>query len=474
MQDVGRAPSLTARSGAGMTGGPPAGRKVGVIGVYGKGNLGDEALLLCIADDVRACLPGAEILAICSDPETVRRNLGFTAIRRSPRAGFIGKLRLIRSCRLLIVGGGTLLCDHNDFITDVKAMGSYFFWPMLARLFGVPTIAYAQGIGPATHGLVRRAIRRFLPMMADVTFRDSGSARLAQGLVDDGCRWPATCDPVVGAARFAPKRVSDAASGSVRAWLSTAGDYAVVALRYPKLATLEAHGEYLECAASAIAAFQARSGAHLVLFPAHVSERYQDDRTCIAYLERSLLAAGAQRDKVSVASWNELEDAAAILQKARVVVGDRLHALLLAAMNGVPLVGLAVEDKIGGCLAEIGNGRVCRVLEPARDDPDLIATAIVDAWFADLEERCDHRAAVARWQALHRQNIACLARHLANDTPRSGCHHVAVAQGSPPARALQSHALWIVSNGGCPRLAAMIARRRRRTVPGVATIADSA
>ena len=68
---------------------------VGVLGVYGKGNLGDEALLRCIADDVHACLPDAEILAICSNPETVRDSLGFRAIRRSPWRGFIHKLRRV-------------------------------------------------------------------------------------------------------------------------------------------------------------------------------------------------------------------------------------------------------------------------------------------------------------------------------------------------------------------------------------------
>jgi len=399
---------------AGRTKATRTGSIVGVLGVYGKGNLGDEALLLCVADDVRACLPGAEIVAICSNPETVRRSLGFRAIKRSPVGGFIGKLRLVRSCRLLIIGGGTLLCDHSDFIGDVKAIGSYFFWPILARLFGVPTIAYAQGLGPATHGIVRQAIRSLLPRMADVTFRDSASARMARGIVDDGCRWPATCDPVVGGARFTPEKVATSASDRVRAWLTKAGDYALVALRYPKLDTMQAHREYLDRSSFAIAAFQARSGAHLILFPAHISEIYEDDRLCIRHVKKALLVAGTHHTKISVVGWDDLADAAAILQNARVAVGDRLHALLIAAMNGVPVVGLAVEDKIGGCLAEIGYGRACRVMSPTGDNPDLIATTILEAWSAGPEQRIEHHAAVARWQAMHRENVAHLQGHLSH------------------------------------------------------------
>ena len=385
---------------------------VGVLGVYGKGNLGDEALLRCIADDVHACLPDAEILAICSNPETVRDSLGFRAIRRSPWRGFIHKLRLVHSCRLLIIGGGTLLCDHNSIIADLKAMGSYFFWPMLARLFGIPTMAYAQGVGPATHRVIRQAIRRFLPRLADGTFRDSASAQLARQMVGDGCQWPATCDPVVGGTRFMPDRITTAASAQVQKWVREVGDYALVALRYPKLVTMEAHREYLERSASAIVAFQARSGAHLVLFPAHISEQYQDDRACVSHVKRALLASGTFQANISVAIWDDLTDAAVILQNARVVIGDRLHALLLAAMNGVPVVGLAAENKIGGCLDEIGYGRACRVMSPISDDPELIATTIFEAWSARPDERLEHNAAVARWRSRHRENLARLQRHL--------------------------------------------------------------
>jgi polysaccharide pyruvyl transferase WcaK-like protein len=394
-----------------VAGSPRSGCMVGVLGVYGKGNLGDEALLLCIADDVHACLPDAKILAICSNPETVTDTFGFMAISRSPGGGFISKLRLVRSCHLLIIGGGTLLCDHNDFMADVKAMGSYFFWPMLARLFGVPTIAYAQGVGPATHRVIRQAIRRFLPRMADGTFRDSASAQLAREMVD-GCQWPATCDPVVGGTRFLPERITTAASAKVQRWMKEVGDYALVALRYPKLVTMEAHREYLERSASAIVAFQARSGAHLVLFPAHISEQYQDDRACLDHVKRALLAAGTHQAKISVAIWDDLADAAAILQNARVAIGDRLHALLLAAMNGVPVVGLAVENKIGGCLDEIGHGRACRVMSPTIDDPELIAITIFEAWSARPEERLEHNAAVARWRSMHHENLARLQRLL--------------------------------------------------------------
>jgi L-malate glycosyltransferase len=410
----------------------PAGRMVGVLGVYGKGNLGDEALLLCVADDVRACAPDAEILAICSNPNVVRRDFGFRAMERFPGGAFVDKLRLVRSCRLLIIGGGTLLCDHASFMGDLKAIGAYFFWPALARLFGVPTVAYAQGLGPASHWLIRQAVRRVLPMAADITFRDSGSARLARSIAGDPTASTAACDPVVGGDRFAPENVARAVSPATRAWLATAGGYALVATRFPKLHTLEAHRDYLETLVRAIAAFQARSGAQLVLFPAHISEVHQDDRECIRYMKEALIATGTDPARISVTEWHDLTEAAAILQNAQVVVGDRLHALLLAATNGVPVVGFAAEDKIAGCLREIGDGKTCRVASPVSDEPALISAMIFEAWSTGPRERAEQRAAVTRWRAVHAENIACLRRYL----PHEGSGSRDAAPENDPALAM--------------------------------------
>lgn len=97
-----------------------------ILGVYGKGNFGDEALLEVVADDLRQVMPGCEMHVFCSGPESVTARFGFHAETRTPASGFFRKLAIVRRSRVLVVGGGTLLCDHGGGFKDAIAIVTYF------------------------------------------------------------------------------------------------------------------------------------------------------------------------------------------------------------------------------------------------------------------------------------------------------------------------------------------------------------
>ena len=96
---------------------------------------------------------------------------------------------------------------------------------------------------------------------------------------------------------------------------------------------------------------------NVVLFPTHLSDEFVDDRPIMDLLEGMLLAHGISGSRITRASWQSLDDAAYWLQSAAMVFGDRLHAMLVAALNHVPVAGVAVESKISGCLADLFQRR---------------------------------------------------------------------------------------------------------------------
>lgn len=144
------APAERARAGAhtsaasAIDGGATHARSAGgnghvcVLGVYGNGNLGDDALLLSIVERVHRVAPETVVVALCSDPDLVEGRYGIAALSRSPWPHLLKKLRLVRKAKAIIIGGGTLVCDHGRLGETILAQLAVFFWPLIGRAFGVP------------------------------------------------------------------------------------------------------------------------------------------------------------------------------------------------------------------------------------------------------------------------------------------------------------------------------------------------
>lgn len=336
-----------------------------IIGVYGKGNLGDEALLEVVAHDLRQALPNCEIHVFCSGPQAVRARFGFDALTRKPAGTFRRKVEIVRHSRLVVVGGGTLLCDNGGGLRDAIGIVTFFFWLWLARLFGVPTVLYGQGFGPATGPLIRFGLWLVRFSCSEVTVRDTASYELLLDVAGRRRRFRLGADPVAAADRYLPETVRQRVDPGLAARIDAFRPFVLVAVRYPKLESLDDSREQLERVGRTAAALCRHAGVNVVLFPTHLSDEFIDDRPVMDLLERMLIAEGIASSRIARGSWQSLDDAAHWLQSAEMVFGDRLHALLLAALNHVAVAGVSVENKISGCLADLFQGEpLAVVVEP--------------------------------------------------------------------------------------------------------------
>ncbi len=389
-----------------------------VLGVYGKGNFGDEALLEVIVDEVRDFLPGCEVQVFCSGPEAVRQRFGLAAEHRNPGSGFWRKQRIIRNSRLVVIGGGTTLCDHGGVLADLQAVVTWFFWLLVARFHGVRTLAYAQGFGPAQSRVVRFGLRLLRWTCDELSVRDDASRALVERHGGWAAHFTVAGDPVAMSDRFLPQRVVRLASRNTRDRVSALGDYVLLAVRYPKLGTLDEAALHVEAVARAAARLCLHAGGRVVLFPTHLSDRFADDRLVMDRLEHILAEEGVPPGRVVRASWQSLDDAALWLQSAAIVFGDRLHALIVAALNHVPVGGVVVENKIAGCLDDfLPDDRLARIIDPATLDRARTERAVEQLW----DHRDSHDDVFARlieaYRARREANLEALWRALGEPEP---------------------------------------------------------
>jgi polysaccharide pyruvyl transferase CsaB len=276
--------------------------RVAIFGYYGFGNLGDEAVLGAMLQHLHEALPSAETWVVSADPGWTEKIHGVRAVRRTDLAAV---RRLFRSADLVCSGGGSLF-------QDVTSWRSPLFYGLLHELARTkPLVVYAQGVGPLRRRASRAVTRRAMEQAARITVRDPDSAALLRQL---GVRKPAevVCDPALA---FRPRGsfgTREALTVSVRPWARVRWEVLRDALRQAARTT----------------------GTPVRVLCLHRAVDFQLSRALAEALGAELLAPSTPQEALRAVA------------EARVVVGMRLHALVLAAAAGVPFVGLAYDPKV--------------------------------------------------------------------------------------------------------------------------------
>ena len=311
-----------------------------VIGYYGFGNSGDEALLLTLLQQ----LPDSvEPVVLSNDPDRTAELYGVEACDRWDLPGIH---RLFRSADAFIWGGGSLMQDSSSWRNPLY-YGGLMRW---AQLCGLRTIAWGQGIGPLRRGWVRWLTRSCLRKCAAVSVRDERSARLLQSW---GIAHELAPDPV---------------------WSLQATDYdpdwetpaiAVVLRHHPLLTPAR-----LAVIQRALDALQAQTNARLLLMP------FQATDVDLARSLQSMCKAPSR-----VVRIEDPRQLMAAFGSVKLAIAMRLHGLILAAAAGIPVFGLSYDPKVTQLMqAEQIPGYELQEL-PENEQ------AIVDAWLTQYRQQ---------------------------------------------------------------------------------------
>jgi len=309
--------------------------RVVISGYYGFNNSGDEAvlrsILLALEEQGKAAGITITPVVLSADPEQTTRMYGVEALPRMHPASL---WRAISSADALISGGGSLLQDA----TGVKSIPYYTGIIKLAQWLRKPTFIYAQGIGPVHRKSMYSFIVSAMNKSRYVSVRDEQSAHFLTS-IGVKSKIEVVPDPVMGMPLpKQQKRLLPETNGlqqigiSVRYWNKDRSD--------------------LQRIAESLIALTEKRNVQLTFLPFHTPDDIEASQYVASQMQ-SRIAAGSN---VNIASLTD--DPQQMLQavsECDVLFGMRLHALIYAANQRIPMLGLSYDPKIDQFLKRIDS-----------------------------------------------------------------------------------------------------------------------
>ena len=305
-----------------------------LCGYYGEDNLGDDALLQVLLQQLPAT---SRPLITARDREAVRHLAPDAAVvdRRSLRA----VLRSVGTVRAVILGGGSLLQDSTSF----RSLIYYLIVVVVARLKRRPVILWGQGLGPLRLRCSRLLVRLVLPLCTAASWRDRRSLQLAERLAP-ALPMQMAPDPVWQV----PRR--EWSGGVVLSWRPTP--------------LLDRQGWSLLLDVLEQIAGEKDLQIRWLAFHHH------QDATLLTDLVNQGLVSERLRRRSSTVIPKRIEDVVEAVSDARLVVPMRLHALILARLVCCPMAALSYDPKVEA--AAEAAGVVWSSLQDLPDRSDLL------------------------------------------------------------------------------------------------------
>ena len=298
--------------------------RVLLSGYYGFDNLGDDALLQIIVAQLRTRYPHATIDALSAKPDVTAHELGIVATPRWDQAAI---RESIAEADVVLSGGGGLLQNA----TSLKSLLYYAGIIRTAIRAGKKTMVFAQSIGPLDFW-GKQTVRECARGLHAATVRDERSRELFAPLV------PATVvertadpvflyDPPSEPIDLAPAGLGDGSDPLV-----------VVCVRKT------AHqNDGVAALAAAVDRLALHHGARVAFVPFGGTPD----------AEASTLVIRKCKSAPMLVSLDSLDAVAAAIARAKLVIGVRLHALILAVRLGVPFLAVPYDPKITGLLDDV-------------------------------------------------------------------------------------------------------------------------
>ncbi len=290
-------------------------RKAVLCGYYGKGNGGDEALLMSLLQ----MLPdNIEPIVLSGNPSATSQLYNVAICDRSSTFTI---LKALKESDFFIWGGGSLMQD----VTSIASPVYYAGLMALAQQQGLKTIAWAQGIGPLKRSITRWMTKEVLQGCLGVSVRDSASANL---VIDWGI------SPLL-----APDPVWTLASKPVKGlWDLPAPRVAVVLRPHPLLTA-----ERLKLLTQAIKTFQQATNTFILLVPFQPT------------IDKGIAETIAQQlpNNSKVLSLSDPRELKGLFTGVEMVIGMRLHSLIMAAAESCRCFALSYDPKVSQLMSEI-------------------------------------------------------------------------------------------------------------------------
>jgi polysaccharide pyruvyl transferase WcaK-like protein len=368
-----------------MTGRRP---RVGLFGLLGSGNIGNDASVEAIMRYLRTEYPGATVDAMCMGWKRLHERYGIVTTplqwqQEHARPGLSGKVLAalgkvidgfrtagwVRGHDVVIIPGMGIL----DATLPLNPWGVPYAVYLLAawgRLFGAKVALVAVGADKATGKTTQWLYNRTARLAAYVSFRDESSRRTLRGEGIDVSAFSVHPDLVwtIPVTREQPEDPKLVAVG-VMAYRGGQAD---------RGRSAEVYASYTE----SVAEF-----TRWLLDGGHDVRLFYGDEVDEPALEKVLAEVrsslpGLAPERLVPYYATTYEEVAALLGPAGTVVATRLHNVMFALKLAKPTIALSYARKIDSLMADLGLSEYCL---PAGS----IDTEALKALFTDVETRRD-------------------------------------------------------------------------------------
>ncbi|MEM6452581.1 MAG: polysaccharide pyruvyl transferase CsaB [Cyanobacteria bacterium P01_D01_bin.105] len=283
-----------------------------LCGYYGMGNGGDEALLATLLQMLPAQVTP---VVLSGNPIETRDRFKVEAV---PRKSLGAVFSAMRGADVFIWGGGSLMQDASSALNPVYYGGLM----LLAKMLGLKTVAWAQGIGPLNNTFSQWLTKTAVSNCDGISVRDRNSEALLS-------QWHQPC-------LLAPDPVWGLQSSRVDGLWNLPAPRVAVALRPHK--HLSEH--QLVVIAQALANFQKATGVCLILVAFQPIRDLAIAQDIASYLEEQ--KSGSHH----IYCLTQPEQLKGLFRGVEMTIGMRLHALIMSAAEGCRSFAISYDPKV--------------------------------------------------------------------------------------------------------------------------------
>lgn len=320
----------------------PQPRRIVFLGPHGQYNIGDELLL-----DTFLTQPGAEHDYVVNsyDPEFTRAQLEsrFSVRVIDTARDRVGLLRELMRCDLLVFGGGSIIKElyastgRNRYSTLLMILAIVTFAHRIARK---PIAMLNVGVGPVRTPRGLRLARMILSQVDELTVRDDRSLETCRSIGIEPIRatdavFSASAESLVAGAEV----VARASASPLRVALNLNFD-----IENPDNWEL-----FLDQLATSLALVNEHTPIELHTLPMQAGFKDHDDVEVLEAFAARVPSIPLVRHVVPTHG-----DAAALIASCDILVSERLHAIVMASILGVPSFVLAYDVKVMELAAMLG------------------------------------------------------------------------------------------------------------------------
>lgn len=431
-------------------------RKIGVFSHGGTKNLGDEALLAAVVQNIRLRVPDVQIVGFTISPDDTRerhkiecfpiRRTTDSAVAAPPASGsrasataagvpsssgggirkvvksipglrpivlslrrltsrvadvfaepkfLFDSYRRLKGVELLLVAGSQQLNDGYGGSWGFPY--TLFKWTLLSRFTGTKVAILSVGAGPIDHSLSKFFFKRALNRVSYRSYRDSISSRMMQGMGIKGDH-PVLPDLVYSLQLPAPR---PAPSGGARVVVGT-NPVPFFDGRYWPTPDPARYDDYVGKFAK-FAEWLDKSGRAVLFFPTQV----RADTLTIGDIRHAMNGSGNSENILLGQQIETIEDLVSEISRADLVVANRYHGILISLMMNKPVLGVAYHEKSRALLAQAGQGEYVLNIADFKTEELIERFATMEANASKIKEQIAECIAPLR-KALDEQYDAVL------------------------------------------------------------------